>query len=151
MKPWTIGWLASEGGVRVDTIRYYERRGLLPRPSRRHSGYRQYTEDDLARVRFIRRAKDLGFSLAEIAELLELRVDHLKTCADVRREADRKAGDIDRRIGELQRMRLALVEVAAACRGRGPTSECPILEALEQRPVAGGKDARPDRHTAKAE
>jgi Zn(II)-responsive transcriptional regulator len=138
MKPATIGWLAREAGVRVDTIRYYERRGLIPLPSRRDSGYREYTDEDLARVRFIRRAKDLGFSLAEIAELLNLKVDKRKTCADVKREAERKRAQIDRRIVELRRMRDALKSLAAACRGEGPTSECPILDNVDQAPGSGG-------------
>ncbi|MBI3606920.1 MAG: Zn(2+)-responsive transcriptional regulator [Nitrospirae bacterium] len=133
MKPSTIGWLAREAGVRVDTIRYYERRGLIPPPSRRDSGYREYTDEDLARVRFIRRAKDLGFSLTEIAELLNLRVDRRKTCADVKREAERKIAQIDQRIAELKRMRHALNDLAAACQGRGPTSECPILDSFDQK------------------
>lgn len=134
MKPSTIGWLAREAGVRVDTIRYYERRGLIPPPSRRDSGYREYTGEDLARVRFIRRAKELGFSLAEIAELLNLRVDRRKTCADVKREAERKMAQIDQRIAELARMRSALKGLAAACQGQGPTSECPILDSVGQAP-----------------
>lgn len=134
MKPSTIGWLARHAGVRVDTIRYYERRGLIPPPSRRDSGYREYTDADLARVRFIRRAKALGFSLSEIAELLALRVDRRKTCADVKREAERKIAQIDQRLVELKRMRDALRSLAAACRGRGPTSECPILERVDGEP-----------------
>ncbi|MEW6683241.1 MAG: heavy metal-responsive transcriptional regulator [Nitrospirota bacterium] len=139
MKPSTIGWLAREAGVRVDTVRYYERRGLIPPPSRRDSGYREYTDDDLARVRFIRRAKDLGFSLAEIAELLNLRVDRRKTCADVKREAERKMAEIDQRIAELARMRGALKGLAAACRGQGPTNECPILDNFDQAPGNRGR------------
>jgi Zn(II)-responsive transcriptional regulator len=135
MKPSTIGWLAREAGVRVDTIRYYERRGLIPAPSRRDSGYREYTDEDLARVRFIRRAKDLGFSLVEIAELLNLKVDRRKTCADVKREAERKMAQIDQRIAELARMRNALRGLAAACRGQGPTSECPILDSFDHAPA----------------
>lgn len=135
MKRSTIGWLAKEAGVGVDTIRYYERRGLIPRASRRESGYREYADEDVARVRFIRQAKDLGFSLVEIAELLNLRVDRSKTCADVKREAERKMADIDQRIAELARMRDALKDLALACRGRGPTTECPILDRFEHAPA----------------
>ncbi len=132
MKPSTIGWLAREAGVRVDTIRYYERRGLIPPAARRDSGYREYTGEDLARVRFIRRAKELGFSLVEIAELLNLKIDKRKTCGDVKREAERKMAQIDQRIVELRRMRDALKSLAAACRGQGPTSECPILDSFDR-------------------
>lgn len=139
MKGSTIGWLAKAAGVRVDTIRYYERRRLIPPAPRRHSGYREYTDDDLARVRFIRRAKELGFSLVEIGELLNLRVDRRKTCADVKREAERKMAEIDQRLVELARMRDALKRLASACRGDGPTSECPILENFHQANSSGPK------------
>ena len=126
-----IGELARAADVGVETIRYYERRGLLARPPRRASGYRQYPPQAVHRVRFIRRAQALGFTLREIEELLALRVDDERSCADVRALARAKLEDIERRVDELQQMGRALERVARRCRGRGPTSECPILEVLD--------------------
>ncbi len=127
----SIGQLASAAGVGVETVRFYERQGLLPEPPRRRSGYREYPHEAVLRVRFIRRAKSLGFTLREIAELLALRVDPDKTCADVRALARQKIADVEERMRELERIRSALERLARRCRGRGPTSECPILDALE--------------------
>lgn len=130
MQTLTIGQLAKQSQVNIETIRYYERRGILPEPPRRESGYRQYSLDAVERIRFIRRAQELGFSLKEIAELLSLRVDPGTTAGDIRRRAEAKLAAIDAKIRDLQRMKAALMKLAAACRGRGPTSECPILDAL---------------------
>jgi MerR family mercuric resistance operon transcriptional regulator len=127
----TIGKLAKAAGVGVETIRFYEREGLLPEPRRKRSGYRQYTPDAVARVLFIRRAKELGFTLKEITELLGLRVDPDKSCADVRALARAKIVDVERKMADLVRIKSALDRLAKACRGKGPTSECPILDALE--------------------
>lgn len=132
MEPVTIGQLARQAGVGVETIRFYERQGLLARPERRPSGYRQYSADVVRRVRFIRHAKDLGFTLKEIQELLELRVDPGSTCADVRRHARAKVADIERRIDAMKRMKGALERLARRCRGRGPSTACPILEELDR-------------------
>lgn len=130
MKSLTSGQLAKETRVGVETIRYYERRGLIPKVPRRESGYRQYPQDMVLRIRFIKRAQELGFSLKEISELLSLRVDPNTTCADVRKRAEVKVADVDEKIQILQRMRRVLVKLIRRCQGRGPTSECPILEAL---------------------
>jgi Hg(II)-responsive transcriptional regulator len=127
----TISQLAKQAQVNVETVRYYERRGLLPQPPRRASGYRQYSPDDLAYLQFIRRAQTLGFSLKEIAELLALRVDPTMNCYDVRERAERKLADVDAKIRALEGMQVALQQLVAACSGQGPTSACPILEALE--------------------
>lgn len=132
MPSYTIGQLARLSGAGVETIRYYEREGLIPEPPRRGSGYRQYPEDVLARLRFIRRAKALGFSLKEIKELLELRMAPGTTCADIRRRAEAKIADVREKLAMLRQMEQALVKLTATCRGRGPTSECPILDALEE-------------------
>lgn len=129
----TIGRVARSAGLAIDTVRYYEREGLLQKPARTPSGYRQYSADAVARLRFIRQAKELGFTLAEIRELLALKVAPGKSCADVRARAQAKIADVEQRIAQLDRMKRALVKLAAACSGRGPTSECPILEALETR------------------
>jgi MerR family mercuric resistance operon transcriptional regulator len=126
----TIGQLAKKAQVNVETIRYYERRGLIPEPPRRESGYRQYSEMDVARIRFIKNAKELGFSLKEILELLSLRVDPKTTCGDVKKRAEGKIADMEEKIKALQRMKKALTKLASTCRGRGPTTECPILEML---------------------
>jgi MerR family mercuric resistance operon transcriptional regulator len=128
-----IGKVARNAGLAIDTVRYYEREGLLQKPARTASGYRHYTTDAVARLRFIRQAKELGFSLAEIKDLLALRVTPGKSCADVRAHAEHKIADVDRRIASLKRVRGALVTLASACTGRGPVSQCPILEALERK------------------
>lgn len=132
MQALTIGRLARQAGVGVETIRFYEREGLIAQPDRRPSGYRQYQPDVVRRVRFIRHAKELGFTLKEIQELLELRVDPRSTCEDVRKRAQAKVADIEKRIASLDRMKTALVRLGRRCRGKGPTSECPILEELDR-------------------
>jgi len=128
----TIGKVARETGVGIETLRFYEREGLIAEPARRPSGYRDYGPAVIQRVGFIKRAKELGFSLREIAELLSLRVDEQRTCADIYSLARAKIGDIERRLAELRRMKKALASLAAACTGAGPTGECPILDALER-------------------
>jgi MerR family mercuric resistance operon transcriptional regulator len=131
MKPLTIGQVANRAGVGIETVRFYEREGLLEEPARRESGYRQYEADVVARLRFIKRAKELGFSLKEIKELLALRVDPTTTCAEVRSKAQAKVADIKEKIETLQRMKKALVKLTRTCSGQGPVSECPILDALD--------------------
>jgi len=131
----TIGKVASGAGLSIDTVRYYEREGLLDKPARTASGYRHYQPDAVARLRFIRQAKDLGFSLSEIKELLALRVTPGKSCADVKARAETKIADVEQRMAQLGRMKRALVKLASACSGRGPTSACPILDAMEMREV----------------
>jgi MerR family transcriptional regulator, copper efflux regulator len=132
MSSLTIGQLAKAGGVGVETIRFYEREGLIAEPPRRRSGYRQYPLSAVRRVRFIRRAKQVGFTLAEIQDLLSLRVSENRRCAEVRDLARAKVRDIERRIAELERMAAALSRLSRACRGNGPTGECPLLDALDQ-------------------
>ena len=126
----TIGKLAKRAHVNIQTIRYYERRGLLPEPERSASNYRVYAEDTLLRVRFIKRAQDLGFTLGEIKELLELRAAPRSCCEDVRARAEAKIRDIDKKIRSLDTMRTDLAQLVNACSGRGPVTECPILESL---------------------
>jgi Hg(II)-responsive transcriptional regulator len=132
MASYTTGQLARVAGIGVETIRYYEREGLIAKPPRRTSGYRQYPENTLARLRFIRHAKALGFSLSDIKELFELRVTRAATCADIRKRAERKIADVRARIEMLREMERALARLAATCRGRGPASACPFLDALEK-------------------
>lgn len=126
-----IGELAGHAGVNVQTVRYYERRGLLPEPERRPSGYREYGPDVLDRLRFIKRAQELGFTLSEIGELLALRLDPRTPAAAVKARAEAKIADIDRKMHDLERIRHALVHLAGRCRGgRGPAGDCPLLDAL---------------------
>jgi MerR family transcriptional regulator, copper efflux regulator len=135
----TIGELARRAGVNVQTVRYYERRGLLPEPLRTPSGYRTYTDATLDRLRFIKRAQELGFTLSEIEELLVLRLDPRTTAAQIKARANAKIEDVDRRIQDLQRLRHALTHLAGRCRGgRGPVGECPLLEAMG--PMSGAVD-----------
>lgn len=123
-----IGALARRAGVGIDTVRYYEREGLLEPRARLASGYRRYSEHEIARLRFIRKAQALGFSLNEIRELLSL--SSLRDVGRVKKKAEAKLSDVDRRIAELQRVRAALAELVKACPGHGRPEECPILAAL---------------------
>ena len=131
MEGLTTAKLAKGGGVNVETIRYYERHGLLPKVPRTASGYRQFTEDHAIRLRFIRRAQALGFTLKEVKELLALRVRPGSSCADVRRKAEGKITDVDQKIRHLQAIRRALMKLTATCAGQGPMTNCSILEALD--------------------
>jgi len=126
-----IGKLAEQSKVNLQTIRYYEREGLLPTPPRLASGYRVFPADSVRRVRFIKRAQELGFSLKEIKDLLSIRVDPRSDCSDVQRLAKAKLADIEQKIRTLQAMKKVLSNLATACPGRGPSTECPILESLE--------------------
>ncbi len=125
------GALAERGGVNLQTIRYYEREGLLPKPPRLKSGYRVFPETAVLRVRFIKRAQELGFQLSEVRQLLSIQIDPAKECSDVQRLAKAKVEDIEARIRTLQSMRRVLSKLADACPGCGPSSECPILESIE--------------------
>lgn len=132
----TIGRIARGAGTGVETIRFYERQGLLAKPARTTSGYRSYSPEVIRRLRFISHAKELGFSLREIKELLSLRVTAGKSCGDVRQRAGEKIAEIDLRIAALARMKQALVKLSAACSGKGPVATCPILDALEMQDIA---------------
>ncbi|ETW95374.1 MAG: MerR family transcriptional regulator [Candidatus Entotheonella gemina] len=131
MQTLTIGKVARRAGVGVETVRFYEREGLITAPSRSVSGYRQYPEQTVARIRFVRRAKALGFSLREVRELLSLRVDPERSSAEVKARAQAKIADIEQRIRTLRRMKKTLVELTDACDGCGAMRDCPILDALE--------------------
>lgn len=126
----TIGTVAKRAGVPIDTIRYYEREGLLPEPLRRASGYRSYGEGTVAQLRFIRRAKALGFTLEEIRDLLALSADRQRGVKAVKQRAEERLAAIETRIAELQRVRDGLVELVASCPGQGAPEQCPILRAL---------------------
>jgi len=126
----SIGGLASAANVNVETLRYYERRGLLPEPPRTASGYRTYPPAAVTRVRFIKRAQALGFTLKEINELLGLRVDEETTCNQVRRQVEDKLAEINMKMRMLQEMQEALNTMAISCDQGGPHDECPVLSAL---------------------
>jgi Hg(II)-responsive transcriptional regulator len=128
-KPLTIGRLARQAGVGIDTVRFYERRGLLPRPERTPAGYRLYPAAIIDRIRFIRRAKDLGFSLDEVDALLDLQ-DHGGQKAAVKALTQRKLAEIDARIEDLSRMRDVLKALDRRCSGHGDVDGCPIIDAL---------------------
>jgi len=130
MSSFSIGQLAQQAGVAIDTVRYYERNALLTPAGRLASGYRRYGESELKRLRFIRRAKALGFSLDDIRGLLTLSDE--RDVAQVKRAAQRKLGDIELRIAELERIRTALNTLITACPGHGRAEACPILNALSQ-------------------
>ncbi|NOY29726.1 MAG: heavy metal-responsive transcriptional regulator [Planctomycetes bacterium] len=133
MRPMTIGKVANRAGVGVETVRFYEREGLLEKPTRSASGYRQFDEDVVRRLEFISRAKELGFTLNEIKELLSLRVGPETCCEDIKGKADAKIADIETKITTLRRMKKALIRLSTACGEKEPTADCPILEALEGR------------------
>lgn len=126
----TIGAVARRAGVGIDTIRYYERMSLLPKPQRRLSGYRDYGPDAVERLRFIRRAKDLGFTLEEIRELLALSTDRERGVKTVKQRAEARLDEVEQRIRELQRMKRGLKQLIDACPGHGALEHCPILRAL---------------------
>src|SRR5438034_522066 len=131
----TIGRLAQVGGVNLETIRYYEREGLLPRPPRTRSGYRVFPRDAARRLRFIKRAQELGFSLNEIGELLALRIKPGAKQTDMRMRAQAKIADIEQKIRTLQAMKKTLRQLAERCDGCGPLAECPILERFDEETI----------------
>ena len=134
----SIGQLAEEAEVAIETIRFYERRGLIADPPRRpSSGYREYPQETVRRLRFIRRAKELGFSLREIEELLALRAGTAEQCGRVREQIVGKLGDIEQRTRDLERMARALKELYVLCESTDPQGECPILDLLDEEATVG--------------
>ena len=133
MKPLTIGKLAKAANVGLQTVRFYERTGLLPAPTRRTSGYREYQEEDAKRIRFIKRAQELGFTLKEILELLELNTSSKATCSDVKNKTDKKVAEVEAKIKDLQQMRRTLRELSCACgESKQAVKECKILDCFEK-------------------
>jgi len=127
----TISRLARLGGVNLETIRYYEREGLLPRPPRTRSGYRIFPNEAARSLLFIKRAQRLGFSLTEIRELLTLRLRPGTNRDQIRARAEAKIADIEQKIKTLTAMKQSLAQLTTQCFGCGPFSECPILESLD--------------------
>lgn len=128
----TRGVLAQRAGIGPETIRYYERIGLLDEPRRNRSGHRIYEAADLTRLVFIRRAQELGFSLEDVREILSLRLKEVAECSHVERRATRRLVDVRKRIHDLERMEQALRELIASCRGNPFKASCPIFEVLER-------------------
>jgi MerR family copper efflux transcriptional regulator len=131
MQKLTISRLAQLGGVNLETVRYYERRGLLPKPPRTQAGYRQFPPDAAQRLRFIKRAQELGFSLEEIGELLALRIAPEPNRADIRARAEAKIADIEGKMKTLVAMKRMLRGLVGRCQ-QGGSAECPILASLER-------------------
>lgn len=131
MMTMTIGQLAKAAGVNMTTVRFYERRGLIPEPERTASGYRQYSPDIVTRIRFIKNAQELGFTLEEISGLLDLQADTTTGCKTIKAGAAYKITIVDNKIKALKKVKKALQDLHDRCRGRGKIKEgCEILEAL---------------------
>jgi MerR family mercuric resistance operon transcriptional regulator len=138
MKPLTIGQVAKSAQVNIETVRYYERRGLIPEPPRRKSefgyalypGYRQYPLEIVRRIRFIRQAKGLGFTLKEIKQLLAIADGKRSGCRDVLNFTKKKLVDVESKIEQLKRVQKMLKDLTGRCTGRGQLSACPIIESL---------------------
>ena len=129
-KPLTIGHLARAASVNIETVRYYQRIGLIQEPQKPLSGYRIYPSETVDRIRFIKSAQPLGFSLQEISELLDLGGGH---CADVRQRAEQKRTHIDQQINELQNLRTTLDKLIQSCQADADSVKCPIIESLTTR------------------
>jgi len=135
MSTYSIGVIAKQSGISVETIRYYEKEGLLEEPERKESGYRQYKVEAIDRLTFIQQAKELGFSLKEIGELLSIRSDANTSCNDVKQLAEDKLANIESKIKMLQRMRKSLKKLVDVCPGQAPINDCPILDALDKKRI----------------
>lgn len=145
MEPLTMGRLARRVAVNSETIRYYEREGLLALAERLPSGYRIFPEESVQRIRFIKRAQKLGFSLHEIKELLSMRLELTgRECAEVKRMAAEKILEVDRKIQELAAIRSVLKQLEEQCPGSGPLSGCPIVSSLQEE-----ETGHPATHAAK--
>jgi MerR family mercuric resistance operon transcriptional regulator len=130
MEKISIGELAKKVNVNIETIRYYERRGLLAEPPRKKRGHRQYSMEEVSRTDFIKRCQKLGFSLTEILEILSLKMSPASTCADMKSRVNEKLTDVEKKINELVLIRNALRRLLRKCTGKGPIGKCPILEEL---------------------
>lgn len=131
MKQLKIGQVAKQSGLTVETVRYYEKRGLIPEPQRLDSGYRVYPESILTRLNFINRCKDLGFSLQEISELLSIQIDPDNSSALVKEQVEHKIELVKEKISELQKLQASLVQLSGMCCGEGSVSDCPIIDFLK--------------------
>ena len=134
--PLTIGQVAKAADVNIETIRYYERRGLFPSPPRPFARYPPDEGDAVRRLKFVKRAQDLGFTLKEIEELLALRVHHGAACDAVEHQVRQKMIRVEQMLNDLRQVRDVLGRLADACQSRRPTGDCPILEILDDDAVA---------------
>src|SRR3954463_8741057 len=122
----TIGQVAKLAGIGIETVRFYEREGIIQAPQRRESGYREFSQADIEQLRFIKRAQELGFSLKEIAELLAIRVNPKQNCSAVKARAEKKMSEIQKKIRDLKEIQKVLEKVTKACDASKPITECPI-------------------------
>lgn len=127
----TVSQVAKRGDINLQTVRYYERQGLNAPTSRTEAGYRLFSFDAVRRIRFIKRAQELGFSLHEIKDLLSLRIDAHTTRADIRKRARAKIADVEQKIGRLQAIHASLLAMAENCSDCGSLKDCPILDGLD--------------------
>ena len=130
MESLTTGQVAERAHVNIHTVRYYEKRGLLPEPPRTAAGYRQYSPEHISHLRFIKRAQDLGFTLEEIGELMDLRVVP-GAGAEVREKTSEKIEEIEAKIRDLERIKTKLLELADSCEHHGSPDSCRVLDALK--------------------
>ncbi len=130
MERLTIGELAKHARVNLETIRYYERQELLPKPPRLQSGYRAFPEESVRRIRFIKQAQELGFSLKEIKELLSLQTEPHLSGANVRKRVEAKITDVEDKMKTLRAIKKGLVQLKATCNGESSIGDCPILKSL---------------------
>ena len=126
----SIGEVAKATGIKVVTLRYYEQMGLVPAPARTNGNYRAYGVEDLARLRFIRRCRDLGFTLEQVRELLRLSSKRNQKCSEVDRITRRHRADVEKKISDLKRLAKVLNRISSRCRGDGLIADCRIIEAL---------------------
>ena len=146
MKTMTISHAARQAEVGIETIRFYERRGLIEQPPKPvGSGFRVYPEETVQRIRFIRQAQEIGFSLREIDELLSLRADPAADSSDVRERAINKRNEVEQKIEHLQQIHAALEELISACPGKGALRQCSIMESLISASVGDVVGRRPDK------
>lgn len=127
----SISQVAKQAGINVQAVRYYERQKLLAPTSRTEAGYRIFSSESVRRIRFIKRAQELGFSLKEIKDLLSLRIDTHTTQADIRKRARAKIADVEQKIIHLQAIHASLLRLTEDCSGCGSLKECPILESVD--------------------
>ena len=128
--PFSIGDLAKESGVKIVTIRYYEHIGLMPQAARTMANYRTYSQAARQRLRFIRRCRDLGFTLDQVRDLLRLSSEKMHACADVDRIAEQHRKAVEEKLDDLKRLLNELERISACCRGKGVIADCRIIEAL---------------------
>ena len=150
MQRTTIGTTARAAGVSVETVRFYERKGLIQRPPKPATGgYRSYPPEAVRRIRFVRQAQELGFSLSDIHELLDLRADPSSDCSDVRDRAREKLDDVEQKMARLGRIRETLEDLVAICPGNGGLGGCPILRSIDalEPDGTGGASARTLKET----